>query len=310
MIMKINSSNLSKTLLSSMLTISLGFSLNATADDSEQIKSSLMSRMTSSASSFVSTGIGALLSPNFDTVEVNTNLKEGDSTVNIGVLKAFGDNPNSFLFNQINLNRHDKRTTLNLGFGYRRLNADETWLTGVNAFYDHEFPNDHKRNGFGFEVVSSVLESRVNSYNGTTGYIKDKSGIDSKVLDGRDMSFKVALPYLPGMMLGMNAIEWKGIDGLKDQKMRKYSLGGNLSDNLSLSYVRTDYKDASKNDTDSISLNYTWAFGQEKHVRPSLFTLADKAYEFKKLGAERYDLVKRENNIVKKKSGTLTISGI
>ena len=308
--MKINSSNLSKTLLSSLITISLGFSLNVNADDSDQIKSSLMSRMTSSASSFVSTGIGSLLSPKFDTVEVSTNLKESDSTVDIGVLKAFGDNPNSFLFNQINLNRYDDRTTLNLGLGYRRLNADETWMTGVNAFYDHEFPDDHKRNGVGFEVVSSVLESRVNIYNGTTGYIKDKSGTDSKALDGRDMGFTVALPYMPGMKFGMNAVQWKGIDGLKDQKMRKYSLGGNLSDNLSLSYVRTDYKDTSKKDTDSITLNYTWAFGQEKHVRPTLFTLADKAYEFKKLGAERHDLVKRENNIVKKRSGTLTVTGI
>ena len=308
--MRINISNLSKILLSSILTISLGFSLNASADDSDQIKSSLMSRMTSSASSFVSTGIGALLSPNFDTVEVSTNLKESESSVDIGVLKAFGDNPNSFLFNQINLNRYDDRTTLNLGLGYRRLNQDETWMTGFNVFYDHEFPDDHKRNGVGFEVVSSVLESRVNSYNGTTGYIKDKSGTDSKVLDGRDMGFKVALPYLPGMMFGMNAVQWKGIDGLKDQKMRKYTLGGNLSDNLSLGYVRTDYKDASKKDTDSISLNYTWAFGQEKHVRPTLFTLADKPYEFKKLGAERYDLVQRENNLVKKKSGKLTVTGI
>ena len=308
--MKFFSSNLSKMCLSSLLTMSLGFSLNASADDSEQIKSSLMSRMTSATGSFISGGIGAILSPNFDTVEVKTNLKEGNSMVDIGVLKAYGENPNSFLFNQINLNRYDDRTTLNLGLGYRRLNAEETWMTGVNAFYDHEFPDDHKRNGVGFEVVSSVLESRVNSYNGTTGYIKDKSGIDSKVLDGRDMGFKVALPYLPGMMFGMNAVQWKGIDGLKDQKMRKYTLGGNLSDNLSLSYVRTDYKDASKKDTDSISLNYTWAFGQEKHVRPTLFTLADKAYEFKKLGAERYDLVQRENNLVKKKSGKLTVTGI
>ena len=308
--MKISSSNLTRISLSAVLTMSLGVSLSVSADDSEQIKSSLMSRMTSSASSFVSTGIGALLSPNFNTVEVSTNLKEGDSPVDIGVLRAFGDNPNSFIFNQINLNRFDDRTTLNLGLGYRMLNADETWMGGVNAFYDHEFPNDHKRNGVGFEVVSSVLESRVNSYHGTTGYITDKSGTDSKVLDGRDMGFKVALPYLPGMMFGMNAVQWKGIDGLKDQKMRKYSLGGSLSDNLSLSYVRTDYKDAAKKDIDSISLNYTWAFGQEKHVRPTLFTLSDKAYEFKKLGAERYDLVKRENNLIKKRSGTLTVTGI
>ena len=308
--MKTSINKVSKVLLSSILTISLGVSLTVHADDSEQIKSSLMSRMTSSASSFVSTGIGALLSPNFDTVEVSTNLKEGDSSVDIGVLKAFGDNPNSFLFNQINLNRSDDRTTLNLGLGYRRLNADETWMGGVNAFYDHEFPDDHKRNGIGFELISSVFETRVNTYNGTTGYIKDKSGTDSKVLDGRDMGFKVALPYLPGMMFGMNAVQWDGIDGLKDKKMRKYSLGGSLSDNLSLNYIRTDYKDATKKDTDSISLNYTWAFGQEKHVRPTLFTFTDNAYELKKLGAERYDLVKRENQLVKKKSGTLIVTGI
>ena len=308
--MSFSNSNLTKTALSALLTMSLGFSLSVSADDSEQIKSSLMSRMTSSTGSFISTGIGALLSPNFNTVEVSTNLKEGDSSVDIGVLRAFGDNPNSFIFNQINLNRFDNRTTLNLGLGYRMLNADETMMGGVNAFYDHEFPNDHKRNGVGFELISSVFETRVNTYNGTKGYIKDKSGTDSKVLDGRDMGFKVALPYFPGMMFGMNAVQWDGIDGLKDQKMRKYSLGGSLSDNLSLNYVRTDYKDATKKDTDSISLNYTWAFGQEKHVRPTLFTFADNAYELKKLGAERYDLVKRENHLVKKKSGTLTVTGI
>ena len=155
--MKISSSNVSKTLISSILTMSLGFYLSVNADDSEQIKSSLMSRMTSATGSFISSGIGAMLSPNFDKVEVSTNLKEGDSTIDIGVLKAYGDNPNSFIFNQINLNRYDKRTTLNLGVGYRNLNADQTWMTGVNAFYDHEFPDDHKRNGVGFEVVSSVL---------------------------------------------------------------------------------------------------------------------------------------------------------
>ena len=306
--MRISSSKLTQTILSAAFTIALGFSLSASADDSEQIKSSLMSRMTSATNSFISSGIGAMLSPNFDTVEVSTNLKEGNSTVNIGVLKAYGDNPNSFLFNQINLNRYDDRTTLNLGLGYRRLNDEETWMTGINAFYDHEIPDDHKRNGVGFEVVSSVLESRVNIYNGTTGYKKDKSGIDSKALDGRDMGFKVALPYLPGMKFGMNAFAWKGIDGMKDKKGRKYTLGGNLSDNLTLNYVRTDYKDAALKDTDSISLKYTWNFGQ-KSTKPKLFDLSSTAYKLEKLGDERYGLVQRENRIVKKKSGTLSVSG-
>ena len=306
--MRISSSKLTQTILSAAFTIALGFPLSASADDSEQIKSSLMSRMTSATNSFISSGIGAMLSPNFDTVEVSTNLKEGDSTVDIGVLKAYGDNPNSFLFNQINLNRYDDRTTLNLGLGYRRLNDDETWMTGVNAFYDHEFPDDHKRNGVGFEVVSSVLESRVNIYNGTTGYKKDKSGTDSKALDGRDMGFKVALPYLPGMKFGMNAFAWEGIDGMKDKKGRKYTLGGSLSDNLTLNYVRTDYKDAATKDTDSINLKYTWNFGQ-KSTKPKLFDLSSTAYKLEKLGDKRYDLVQRENRIVKKKSGTLSVTG-
>ena len=118
--MKTSNSNIFTILISSILTITLGLSLSVKADDSEQIKSSLMSRMTSATNSYISSGIGAMLSPNFDTVEVSTNLKEGDSTVDIGVLKAYGDNPNSFLFNQINLNRYDDRTTLNLGLGYRR----------------------------------------------------------------------------------------------------------------------------------------------------------------------------------------------
>ena len=307
--MKKSSSNVSKALICSILTMSLGLSLSVNADDSEQIKSSLMSRMTSSASSFVSTGIGALLSPNFDTVEVSANLKEGNSSVDIGVLKVFGDNPNSFLLNQINLNRYDERTTLNLGLGFRRLNEDETWMTGVNAFYDHEFPDDHKRNGVGFEVVSSVLESRVNIYNGTTGYINDKSGTDSKALDGRDMGFTVALPYMPGMKFGMNAFAWKGIDGMKDKKGRKYTLGGNLSDNLTLNYIRTDYKDAATKDTDSIALNYTWSFGQ-KSTKPKLLDLSSTAYKLEKLGDERYSLVQRENKIVKKLSASVTLTGI
>ena len=306
--MNISRSNIANILLSAAFTMSLGFSLNASAEDSEQIKSSLMSRMTSATGSFITSGIGAILSPNFDTVEVSTNLKEGDSSVDIGVLRAYGDNPNSFLFNQINLNRFDKRTTLNLGLGYRRLNADETWMTGVNAFYDHEFPDDHKRNGVGFELISSVFETRVNSYNGTTGYIKDKSGTDSKALDGRDMGFKVALPYLPGMMFGMNAVQWKGIDGMKDQKSRRYSLGGNLSDNLTLNFVRTDYKDATKKDNNTIALNYTWNFGQD-NSKPKLFEFGSSAYELKKLGDKRYDLVQRKKNrIIKKKSGTLTVT--
>ena len=92
--MRLITSNITKVLLSAIFTISLGFSLAVSADDSEQVKSYLMSRMTSATGSFISSGIGSLLSTNFDTVEVSKNLKEGDSAVVLGVLKAYCVNPN------------------------------------------------------------------------------------------------------------------------------------------------------------------------------------------------------------------------
>jgi len=110
-------------------------------------------------------------------------------------------------------------------------------------------------------------------------------------------------------MFGMNAVQWKGIDGMKDKKSRKYTLGGNLSDNVSISYEHHDYKAATSKDSSSINLNYTWGFGVE-NTKPKLFELASSAYELKKLGDQRYDLVKRENKIVKKNESSLTVTGI
>ena len=95
---------------------------------------------------------------------------------------------------------------------------------------------------------------------------------------------------------------------MKDRKGRKYTLGGSLSDNLTLNYIRTDYKDSAVKDTNSVSLKYTWSFGQESK-KPKLFDLSSTAYKLEKLGDERYGLVQRENRIVKKKSGVLTVSG-
>lgn len=306
--MQIFSSNTAKTCLSAFLTVSLSFSLSVNADESEQIKSSLMSRMTSSTNAFISTGVKALLSPNFNTVEVSTNLKEGDSSVDIGALKAYGDNPNSFIFNQINLNRFDKRTTLNLGLGYRRLNADETLMTGVNVFYDHEFPDNHTRSGVGVELISSPIQLRANMYNGISGFKNDKSGTDSKALDGHDVSLKVALPYMPGAFFEYNKYKWEAEENAKDAEGKKYSLGGNLSDNLSFNFVRTDYDDASKNDINRVQLTYSWHFGGVSN-KPTLFEISNKAYQLRELTTQKYDLVKRENRIIKQKKFGATASG-
>ncbi|MEJ6660685.1 MAG: inverse autotransporter beta domain-containing protein [Candidatus Thioglobus sp.] len=297
------------TVLSAGVTLALGLSFSANAQVVSQVVDSLKNKAINATESYVEKASLKGLNSIYDKVELNIEFNDGSPEFELGALKAYDEaNPNAFLFNQIGINRFDSRTTLNLGVGYRMLNADQTWMGGVNAFYDQEFPNDHKRSGMGVELISSAIQLRANTYNGITGYITDKSGTDSKALDGSDVSLKMALPYLPGTFLTYTDTKWKGIDGAKDSKSKQYKLGGALSDNLSLNVVRVDYDEATTKDTNRVQLSYNWNFGNEAK-RPTLFNTADTAYQLTQLTTQKYDLVQRENRIVKKKSGVLKVSG-
>ncbi len=297
------------TALSAAVTIALGLSSGVNAQTASEVVNSLKNKAINATESFVE-GVGLeSLNGIFDKAELSMEFNDGTPEFELGALKAYDeDNANAFLFNQIGINRYDKRTTLNLGIGYRMLNADQTWMGGVNAFYDQEFPNDHKRNGYGIELISSAVQLRANKYNGTTDFITDRSGTNSKALDGSDASLKVAMPYMPGAFFEYTKYEWRGVEGATDSKGKKYALGGNLSDNLEFNIIRTDYDDTSTKDKNRINLNYNWSFGNESK-RPTLFDTTDTAYQLTKLTTQKYDLVKRENRIAKQKKFSATASG-
>ena len=245
----------------------------------------------------------------FDKSEFSATFNDGSPEFELGVLKAYDENnENAFFFNQYGINRYDDRTTLNLGVGYRALNADQTWMGGVNVFYDHEFPNAHKRYGFGAELISSSFQLRANRYNGKTGFITDRSGTDSKALDGYDTRLKVALPYMPGAFFEYTSYVWEGVESAEDAKGVKYALGGHLSDTLSLNIIHTDHDSAAAKDTNRVELRYHWKFGNSS-ARPTLFNMTDSAYQLTKLTAQKFDLVERENRIVKQKKFSATASG-
>jgi hypothetical protein len=297
------------TALSAAVTLVLGLSFVVNAQTASEVVDSLKNKAINASESFIEGVSLKGLNSIFDKAELNMEFNDGTPEFEIGALKAYDeDSPNAFLFNQIGINRYDSRTTLNLGLGYRMLNADQTWMGGINAFYDQEFPDDHKRSSIGVELVSSAIQLRANAYNGITGYIKDRSGTDSKALDGSDISLKMALPYLPGSFLTYTDTKWKGIDGAKDAKSKKYALGGALSDNLSLNVVRVDYDEATTEDTNRVQLSYNWNFGHQSQTA-TLFDTTATAYQLTKLTTQKYDLVERENRIVKKKSGVLKVTG-
>jgi DNA primase len=75
-----------------------------------------------------------------------------------------------------------------------------------------------------------------------------------------------------------------------------------------LNYIRTDYKDAATKDTDSISLTTLGILVKSNTQGQNYLNFQVRLMSFK-IGDERYNLVQRENRIVKKKSGVLTVAG-
>jgi len=300
---------LKTTALSAAVTITLGLSSTVSAQTAGEVVNSLKNKAVDATESFIEGVSLKGLNSIFDKAELNMEFNDGTPEFELGALKAYDEaNPNAFLFNQIGINRYDKRTTLNLGVGYRMLNAEQTWMGGVNAFYDQEFPDDHKRSSVGVELVSSAVQLRANKYHAITGFITDKSGTDQSALNGNDVSLKLALPYMPGAFLEYTKYKWEGLESATDSKGKKYALGGNLSDNLALNVIRTDYDDASTKDKNRIELSYNWNFGNESK-RPTVFNTTAEAYQLTKLTTQKYDLVERENRIAKQKKFSATAGG-
>ena len=121
------------------------------------------------------------------------------------------------------------RTTVNLGLGYRYLTPDEKWLYGTNIFYDHEFPFNHQRLGFGAEIESSLYRMGSNYYQGLSDWKKTGKGFSDgdrghgfsdsnieKPLDGMDLEIAGRLPFFPELELAVRGTRWFALTGLND----------------------------------------------------------------------------------------------
>ena len=73
------------------------------------------------------------------------------------------------------------RNTVNLGTGVRELVYDKKVMLGANVFYDHEFPYDHQRVGFGLETRTSVGEINANQYLKSSGIKTNKYGFYEQI---------------------------------------------------------------------------------------------------------------------------------
>lgn len=224
-----------------------------------------------------------------------------DADYRLSILSSMSENKNNFLLNQSNISRQDDDTTVNIGFINRKLTEDKNWLYGFNIFYDQEFPENHQRASLGFEIKSEPIEFNFNYYEAIS---KSKTIGDTteKAMDGYDAEIGFQVPYIPTARFFLSLYEWDGDDfDIKDGK--KASLRFKHSDKISFEIGVDDnskYADA----VTTAKINYNFL---AKNNNSSEKVISEKMFEHSDQSKNVYDMVRRQNRIVKTVSGTVTV---
>lgn len=175
--------NVKTILVSALLTVSIGISMTATADDLDNLKNTVVDKAKSFTNDLVETSLESLVDRTEVTVEGFEGSKPTFSILTTQPITESEDLKHT-TFWQGSLFSNDGRETLNLGLGYRHLSDDEKWLSGINLFYDHEFPYDHRRASLGAELRSSLVEFNANKYYGLSNALTGENGVQETALGG------------------------------------------------------------------------------------------------------------------------------
>ena len=237
-------------------------------------------------------------------LEIETKDTDFQSDFRASVISSLSENDKSFWLNQTNISDHNDRQTLNIGFIYRNLSSDNKWVSGVNFFYDHEFPKNHQRASVGLEIKSSPFEINSNYYQAiSTG--KTVGDSTERAMDGVDAEIGLQVPYMPSSKLFFAGYEWDGVD--YDVKSgNKISLRVRPTAALEIE-VGAEDNDRQSDYKATAKITFTKTFGDSPERNSGLY-ISDKMFEYQDMSGEVYEKVRRQNRIVKTVSGTVTVA--
>jgi hypothetical protein len=204
------------------------------------------------------------------------------------------------IFTQDQLSRQGNNTTSNIGFGYRHLLHNNSWIFGANTFFDKEWRYNHKRIGFGAEAIGQYATLRGNYYDAISSRKKvgTVNGVTEyqRALSGYDFGAEVPVPYLPWASLDYNRYFWWRRYGVSNIKGFKAGIAMNPTGSFEVE-TGVSNDNASKR---SFYLDVGFHFGQPPSVEYALTsTPYSKSFLTKRnLRQHMLDYVKRQNKII------------
>lgn len=213
------------------------------------------------------------------------------------------DSKEHTVFTQVSQRRYNylglDRDVTNVGFGYRKLFADNTILAGANTFFDYEWRRQHRRAGAGLELKWAGLDLTANSYFGLSGKTSHglSNGTYEEVLDGRDIELSMQIPYLPWAKIHARRYVWDSVANAEDIKGWAASIEADLQQNLRL---ETGCKDDNFMTSREIfvQVNFHVPLGAPRPVMTSSQFVSDKAWDMRDMREYTLEKVRRENKII------------
>ncbi|WP_162262071.1 inverse autotransporter beta domain-containing protein [Bathymodiolus septemdierum thioautotrophic gill symbiont] len=228
----------------------------------------------------------------FNSEALNYNIKT------IQPLSELNEDSQDLIFFQGQLtsgqNHSERRETLNLGIGYRKLLEAGQSIAGINLFTDYETQSAHKRASIGLEYQRTNFKANFNKYQS----LSDKKVIGSfteEVLDGYDVKLEGQIPYLPWAKIKGTRYVWDKTTNANSVDIKGTILGVEvqLSD-----AARFEFGTEKSNSADSNSyarLSMAIPFKDSKFTN---FKIADKAFKnTNKMQLGEFAWVERSNKI-------------
>ena len=201
-------------------------------------------------------------------------------------------------------NNKDRLIT-NLGYGYRELSDDNSFMYGVNAFIDIE-SEGHMRASLGLEAKGKILDLNANFYEAISG--KEKiGGVNEEVLSGYQLNLTTQIPYMPWSTLNIQNYYFESIKATNDTEGNKISLEMNLTPTLQFD-ISQDFSDTTGVDDETdfrVSLKYP-----PSENKPNLQDgfISNVAFEKGNMEKKLTEKVRRDNNLTVEIQGAVILT--
>ena len=250
------------------------------------------------------------LIPGEGVTDVSIQVHEEDNPdIEILTNKSLDKTDNSNRFIQMSLHTQEtnnkNRLITNLGYGYRGLSEDKSFMYGANGFIDIE-SEGHMRASLGLEAKGKILDFNVNFYEALSGR-EEIDGVNEEVLSGYQLNLTTQIPYMPWSTLNMQNYSFDSIKASNDTEGNKISLEMNLTPTLQFD-ISQDFSDTTGVDDETdfkMSLKYP-----PSENKPNLQDgfISNVAFEKANMRDKLIEKVRRDNNLTVEIQGAVILT--